>query len=73
MNPENKAKLALYYEALFRMAEENPAWNSNINRLRRWDDEDRLWWIGRIEQQAAEGLPMAQKLVARALLIRMTK
>jgi hypothetical protein len=63
-----------YYDmALTLLALENKKWISNKNTYNHWDPETRLWWIKRVEEEAAKGLPMATELVAKALMIRMTK
>jgi len=62
-----------YYDmALTLLALENKKWISNKNTYNHWDPETRLWWIKRVEEEAAKGLPMATELVAKALMIRMT-
>ncbi len=69
---ENARMLRLYLAALTELNAEQ-RWKSNYRAFMRWDHAQRLKWIAYIEKQAAQGLPMAEQLMSRALFIRMTK
>lgn len=70
-NAENMRKVDLFMRALDSLKREHRKWVSNYSVYLRQNTLQRLHWIGKLEQQAAAGLPMAGEIVARALAIRM--
>lgn len=70
---EEQRKVDLFMRALDSLKREHHKWWANYSWYLRQPTTQRLKWIKKIEQQAAEGLPTAGEIVARALAIRMTK
>lgn len=61
----------LFGKALTQLFEEHARWQQNYFRYRGWDRDHRINWIYYIQEQAEQGLPMAQQVMAKALAIRM--
>lgn len=68
---EEKRLEVLFGKALSHLFNECPYWQQNRDRYLRWNRDQRIVWIYYIQEQAEQGLPMAQQLMAKALAIRM--
>ena len=73
MVSEDDIKLALYWQALCALSKEDDRYNSNCTKFFDWEDELRLWWIGRMEKEAQLGLPFALTLITKVVALRMKK
>lgn len=55
VSAEDRATIARYKTALRELGSESAHFAKNRNIFEKWDDVTRLWWISKIEKQAADG------------------
>ena len=65
------SEIQLFWRALNELCLEDKHWRRNVSIYHTWDEYQRQWWINRIKAQAAKEVPVAVRLIAKVIELRL--